>query len=98
MLAGEAFAQVVDRFGWQTAQAIYERGDVTRSLTERELVGEFMTLMGEIADPIAQIRAVDATLASRVTRETWGRSHERLNERKAADAARKRIADRLAAL
>jgi hypothetical protein len=97
-LAGEAVRTITEKHGWDTVQAIYERGDITRDLTDGASVREFMALMDSIGSSIAVIREVDAKLGARVVRETYARAGERVRERKSAADMKARLAEKLAKL
>ena len=90
-LAGHALAQIVNEYGWPAVRAIYQNGDMTRSLSDSELVGEFMGLMAQVQGAVAQIRSVDSKLGERVMKETWTRSGERMGARKRMEETRRRI-------
>lgn len=94
-LAGTALAHIVDEHGWQVVRALHEGRDLFHRLGDGESVQEFLTLMRSVKAPVDQIREVDAKLADRVAREVWGRSEERLHERKQVSEAQRRLEERL---
>lgn len=94
-LAASAFTEIVDAHGWDTVQALYERGDVTSNLAQDKDVKAFMALMRDIQTPLDQIRRVDSKLGAKVVQGAWDRSGEIRREGERMDEVRDRLDERL---
>lgn len=97
-IAAKTFSEIVEAYGWSAVQALYERGDITQSLSGDKNVREFMRLMGDIKRPLDEIRRVDPKLGSRVVQGAWDRSGEIVREREQIAKAQERLNDRLKGL